>query len=63
MQDRRSFVTKSGAVVEVPASDIHWVSKSGRDKGASVTLWVPSTVATRLMEELFERDSENVSDQ
>ena len=62
MQDRRSFVTKSGAVIEVPSSDIHWVSRSGKDKGASVTLWVPSNVAARLMEELF-GDSEDVSDQ
>jgi hypothetical protein len=38
------------------------VSRSGKDKGASVTLWVPSNVAARLMEELF-GDTEDVSDQ
>ena len=62
MSDCRSFVTKSGAVIEVPSSDIHWVSRNGPDKEASVTLLVNNTVATRLMEELF-GDSEDVSDQ
>ena len=62
MSDCRSIVTKSGAVVEVPNSDIHWVSRNGPDKLASVTLLVNNQVAARLLEELFERDSENVSD-
>ena len=62
MQDRRSFVTKSGAVVEVPPADIQWVSKSNGEKPATVTLLVNNQVATRLMEELL-GDSQDVSDQ
>ena len=61
MSDCRSIVTKSGAVVEVPNSDIHWVSRNGPDKPASVTLLTTNQVAARLLEELF-GDSKDVSD-
>ena len=61
MSDCRSIVTKSGAVVEVPNSDIHWVSRNGPDKHASVTLLTTNQVAARLLEELF-GDSKDVSD-